>query len=1063
MFVRLNTRPVVAMAMCLLASLLTGARLVYADAAPKWTDAELVGFSDLIVRGTVSQVRVGRDDRIGALYTYVTLNVADVLKGPALDRRIVLKQLGGRLGATALQISGQPTFTVGEEILAFLEVRPRDRTLTTTAQWQGKFTIVSGPDGGALAMREDPGMPRRGVFGGETRVANTWIADLRSMIRQTTASVTARTLTVTPSEVTSATAIVMDERSIPATWGDARRAVRVDTAAPGQPALGAEGGERELARAAQFWTNTGLIAFDTGGLQPSGCFIAREADGRITVGIDSCGELNPQGGTIAISGRWTRDEDGPAGVLVARIVGAGVITNAGANASRLLGRSACFERLATHELGHTLGLIHSEDGNGPMDALLQCPSRFGTLVLPSSGRSNQTASLKSELLPTVVRPTLVPLQPMAPVAAATASTYQRVSVASGGAQSDGWSYHPSVSADDRFVAFDSTATNLVPGDTNGLSDIFVFDRFTGITTRESIGLGGVEANAPSSYPSISANGRFVAFQSSATNLVSDIAGSQIYVRDRQLGVTIVASISSSGIPGNEDSYSASISGDGRFVSFLSVADNLVPGDTNGILDVFTHELVSGATSLDSVALNGASAPSITSDGRYVAFTSSRDEIRGVFLRDRIAGQTSLESIGPDGQPVGSVRASISPDGRFVAFLEGPLYSGLYVRDRLAATTTYVSLGNTHISNGRLSADGRLLAFSSAYFGGYPGDVSVYDQVSGQFSYFGPMSRSYLTLEQPAIGTSSVAFSSEYPLVTQDTNGTIDIYVASVSQRGAATPPADLSFTLAGSTLTLTWTAPSGDLPTAYVIEAGTRSGISDVANFSTGSTATSFSATVSGGGTYYVRVRAANAAGVSAASNEITVALGAIPGAPVGLTVSVTQSSVTLMWLPPASGAASSYVIEAGSAPGLRDLANFSTGTAATTFMATNVPAGTYFLRVRAANFGGSGPPSNEVAVVVVTIACSLPGAPSGLTRSVVGSTVMLNWTAGTGATSYILEVGSAASGTDIRVTDLSLPATTLTSTGVGAGTYFVRLRSTNLCGQSGLSNEAVVIVSPSP
>ena len=104
---------------------------VYADAATKWTDVQLIGFSDVILRGRVTRVAVARDERVGSPYTYVSLDVADVLKGSIPGHQVTLKQLGGRLGSTELQIAGQPSFTVGEDVMVFLEVRPRDRTLTT--------------------------------------------------------------------------------------------------------------------------------------------------------------------------------------------------------------------------------------------------------------------------------------------------------------------------------------------------------------------------------------------------------------------------------------------------------------------------------------------------------------------------------------------------------------------------------------------------------------------------------------------------------------------------------------------------------------------------------------------------------------------------------------------------------------------------------------------------------------------------------------------------------------------------------------------------------------------
>ena len=143
-------------------ALLHAVQPAYADAAPKWTDAQLVGFSDVILRGRVARVAVAKDEAAGSIYTYVSLDVAEVLKGSIADSRVTIKQLGGRVGQTALQIAGQPTFEAGEDVLVFLEVRPRDHTLTTTAQWQGKFTITAAP-AGSLAIRKYPGGETQGI------------------------------------------------------------------------------------------------------------------------------------------------------------------------------------------------------------------------------------------------------------------------------------------------------------------------------------------------------------------------------------------------------------------------------------------------------------------------------------------------------------------------------------------------------------------------------------------------------------------------------------------------------------------------------------------------------------------------------------------------------------------------------------------------------------------------------------------------------------------------------------------------------------------------------------
>src|SRR5262249_50865216 len=155
----------------------------------------------------------------------------------------------------------------------------------------------------------------------------------------------------------------------------------------------------------------------------------------------------------------------------------------------------------------------------------------------------------------------------------------------------------SLSADGRFAAFAASSNNLVPNDTNGVSDIFVRDRATNTTTRVSVSSAGAQANNGSLQPALSADGRFVAFQSSASNLVpGDTNGrSDIFVHDRVTGVTTRVSVADEGVQADGDSSQPTLSADGRFVAFSSSATNLVTGDTNGVMDVFVHDRLTGQT------------------------------------------------------------------------------------------------------------------------------------------------------------------------------------------------------------------------------------------------------------------------------------------------------------------------------------------------------------------------------------------------------------------------------------------------------------------------------------
>jgi len=175
-------------------------------------------------------------------------------------------------------------------------------------------------------------------------------------------------------------------------------------------------------------------------------------------------------------------------------------------------------------------------------------------------------------------------------AAALAGTTERVSVDNAGNQGNAASSGDGISGDGRFVVFTSSATNLVPGDTNSVADVFVRDRQTGTTERVSVDSAGNQGNAGSSGVGISGDGRFVVFTSSATNLVPGDTNSvaDVFVRDRQTGTTERESVDSAGNQGNAASSGDGISADGSFVVFTSSATNLVPGDTNSVADVFVR-------------------------------------------------------------------------------------------------------------------------------------------------------------------------------------------------------------------------------------------------------------------------------------------------------------------------------------------------------------------------------------------------------------------------------------------------------------------------------------------
>jgi Tol biopolymer transport system component len=347
-----------------------------------------------------------------------------------------------------------------------------------------------------------------------------------------------------------------------------------------------------------------------------------------------------------------------------------------------------------------------------------------------------------------------------------------VSVDTAGGDPNDESGGPSISADGRYVAFSSLASALVPGDGNGVSDVFVRDLEAGTTTRVSVDASGGDSNDGSFAPSISADGRRVAFHAFASDLVPDdgtvgFNGVDVFVRDLQTESTTRASVDASGGDPSDASFTPAISADGRHVAFHSYASDLVPDDgTAGFLgaDVFVRDLQAESTTRASVDVAGgdpndlsASSHSISADGRYIAFQSfASDLVPGdgngepdVFVRDLQTASTirvSVDTTGDDANQV-SDKPSMSADGRYVAFAStaDDLVSGdtngqvdIFVHDLQNNTTTRVNtdvLGrqaNFPSFGPAISADGRYVAFESTANNLIVGDSN---EPSGVFDVF----------------------------------------------------------------------------------------------------------------------------------------------------------------------------------------------------------------------------------------------------------------------------------------------------------------------------------------
>jgi len=331
----------------------------------------------------------------------------------------------------------------------------------------------------------------------------------------------------------------------------------------------------------------------------------------------------------------------------------------------------------------------------------------------------------------------------------------RVSVSSQGEQANDESFPDSLSTDGRFIVFSSQASNIVSDDTNGCWDVFVHDRLTRTTRRVSVSSDGNQGNADSLFGAITADGRYVAFESPADNLVPNDwnQDGDIFVHDRLTRMTTRVSVSSGGGEANSWSYSAAISADGRYVAFTSMANNLVPGDGNGMEDVFVHDRWTGQTTRVSVNSQGGEANrpcgqwgvAISADGRCVAFDSTARNLipdkygwqRDIFVHDRLTRQTTRVSLDANGwDPDGDSHwPALSGDGRYATFAtiahDIPPWTGfqsVFRHDRQTGETLIVNASlewwaNNHSYNGNLSADGRFACFYSAANTIVPGDTN----------------------------------------------------------------------------------------------------------------------------------------------------------------------------------------------------------------------------------------------------------------------------------------------------------------------------------------------------
>ncbi len=484
------------------------------------------------------------------------------------------------------------------------------------------------------------------------------------------------------------------------------------------------------------------------------------------------------------------------------------------------------------------------------------PSLAGHAFAPASrSYTNLTGDLAGEDYSLLVdTPTPTPT----PVFASTA-TVERVNLDSNALEGNNAGNYPSLSADGRYATFSSAANNLVASDTNDVEDIFLRDRYLGTTTRISAGLSGSESNGFSSIPSISPDGRYVGFTSDASNLVAnDTNGvADAFLYDRQTGQTIRLSVNGNGEEGSDLSNRPAVSPDGNFWVFASWANNLVPGDTNNLADVFVYNHSLGTLTRISVGNGGVegdgdSTTAVVSDGgRYVVFKSLADNLvagdtngkADIFRYDTQAGTMARVSIDSAGLQANgdSDRPSISADGRYILFsttasnLDANDTDGvadIFVRDVVLNITSRVSLadngqqGNAASSYPAISADGRYVEFASSASNLVPGDTNGKDDIflrdlqsgiirrlsvdaTGAQSNGDSNGRAMFAADRPYLAYVSTANN----LVPNDQNSVADIFVVDWSVVMSWTSPTSTPAPTVTPTLTNTATATAISTPT----------------------------------------------------------------------------------------------------------------------------------------------------------------------------------------------------------------------------------------------------------
>lgn len=298
----------------------------------------------------------------------------------------------------------------------------------------------------------------------------------------------------------------------------------------------------------------------------------------------------------------------------------------------------------------------------------------------------------------------------------TANTTTMASVSSTGAMPNANATYGSISYGGNYVVFQTAATNIVSGVTSGVPELYLHNMQTGTTQLVSSSAAGVAGDQPSKFSDVSSDGRYVAFASASTNLVSTSSyGQQVFLKDMQTGAVQEVSLNASGTVGDGTTSYLSMSCDGSVIAFSSTSTNLVPGDTNGNQDVFVATAGWSGSSMKDISLGGngnSLTPEVSCDGNAMIFFTAATNLPGRATAGELKYDRSTDAMQAI---VGGQNSTLSDDGRYVASDSGSSAGDVYLLDTITNTIQTVDVNSSggavgNCSIPKISADARYIAY-----------------------------------------------------------------------------------------------------------------------------------------------------------------------------------------------------------------------------------------------------------------------------------------------------------------------------------------------------------------